>query len=61
MELAALLHRRRPDLPIVLVSGYTGPAPARHASEAGVTELLAKPVLSRQIAASLARVLNRTP
>jgi CheY-like chemotaxis protein len=61
MELATLLHRRRPDLPIVLVSGYTGPTPTRQALAAGVTELLAKPVLSRQIAASLARVLNRTP
>jgi CheY-like chemotaxis protein len=62
MELATLLHRRRPDLPIVLVSGgYSGPTPTRQALAAGVTELLAKPVLSRQIAESLARVLNRTP
>ncbi len=60
MGLATLLSRQRPDLPIVLVSGYTGPTPTRQALAAGVTELLAKPVLSRQIAATLARVLNRT-
>jgi DNA-binding NtrC family response regulator len=57
--LAQRLHRRRPDLPIVLVSGYSGPALTRQALIAGVSELLAKPLQSRQIAATLARVLHR--
>jgi signal transduction histidine kinase len=57
--LAQRLHRRRPDLPIVLVSGYSGPALAPQALIAGVSELLAKPLQSRQIAATLARVLHR--
>jgi NO-binding membrane sensor protein with MHYT domain/nitrogen-specific signal transduction histidine kinase len=57
--LARRLHRRRPDLPIVLVSGYSGPALTRQALIAGVSELLAKPLQSRQIAATLARVLHR--
>jgi NO-binding membrane sensor protein with MHYT domain/nitrogen-specific signal transduction histidine kinase len=57
--LARRLHRRRPDLPIVLVSGYSGPALTRQALIAGVSELLAKPLQSRQIAITLARVLHR--
>jgi predicted ATPase/signal transduction histidine kinase/CheY-like chemotaxis protein len=60
MGLATLLRRRRPDLPIVLVSGYAGSTLSRQALAAGVTELLAKPVLSRHIATTLARVLHRT-
>jgi NO-binding membrane sensor protein with MHYT domain/nitrogen-specific signal transduction histidine kinase len=57
--LARRLHRRRPNLPIVLVSGYGGPALTRQALTAGVSELLAKPLQSRQIATTLARVLHR--
>ena len=57
--LATLLRRQRPDLPIVLVSGHSGPALTRQALAAGVSDLLAKPLQSRQIAATLARVLHR--
>jgi CheY-like chemotaxis protein len=49
--LATLLRRRRPDLPIVLVSGYIAPTLTRQG--------LAKPLQSRQIAATLARLLHR--
>src|SRR6202035_5402682 len=57
--LAQRLHRRRPDLPIVLLSGYSGSALTRQALIAGVSVLLAKPLQSRQMAATLARVLHR--
>jgi signal transduction histidine kinase/ActR/RegA family two-component response regulator/tetratricopeptide (TPR) repeat protein len=57
--LATQLRRRRPDLPIVLVSGYTDPTLTSQTLAAGVSELLAKPLQSRQIAATLARVLQR--
>jgi predicted ATPase/signal transduction histidine kinase/ActR/RegA family two-component response regulator len=56
--LATALRRRRPDLPIVLMSGYTGPALTQQALAAGVSELLVKPLLSRQIATTLDRVLH---
>jgi CheY-like chemotaxis protein len=45
-------------LPIILLSGYSGPTLTRQALAAGVSELLAKPLQSRQIAATLARVLH---
>jgi nitrogen-specific signal transduction histidine kinase len=58
-QLARVLRRRRADLPIVLVSGYTGPMLSERALAAGVTEILKKPVQSREIASALARVLRR--
>jgi PAS domain S-box-containing protein len=57
--LARVVRRRRPDLPIVLVSGYSGPTVTQQALAAGVSELLTKPVQSREIAITLARVLHR--
>jgi signal transduction histidine kinase len=59
-ELAALLHRLRADLPIVLVSGYIGPMLAERARGASVTEILRKPVQMREIAETLAHVLRRS-
>jgi PAS domain S-box-containing protein len=58
-ELAESLHRLRPELPIVLVSGYIGPMMTERALAAGVGEILKKPVQSRDLAAALARVLRR--
>jgi PAS domain S-box-containing protein len=58
-QLARALRLRRADLPIVLVSGYTGPMLAERALAVGVTEILKKPVQSREIAGALARVLKR--
>jgi DNA-binding NtrC family response regulator len=58
-QLATELRRKRADLPIVLVCGYTGPMLTERARGAGVTEILKKPVQSRAIASALARVLQR--
>jgi CheY-like chemotaxis protein len=58
-ELASVVRRRRPDMPIVLVSGYSGPILTQQALAAGVSELLTKPLQLREIATTLARVLRR--
>jgi CheY-like chemotaxis protein len=58
-ELAAALRRHRPDLPVVLVSGYIGPMMTERALAAGISEILKKPVQSRELAAALARVLGK--
>jgi len=58
-QLARRLRRSRADLPVVLVSGYTGPMLTERALAAGITEILKKPVQSRELAAALARVLHR--
>jgi PAS domain S-box-containing protein len=56
-ELASSLRERRGDLPILLVSGYIGPLMSERAAAAGVSEILKKPVQSRELAAALSRVL----
>ncbi|HVL34958.1 MAG TPA: ATP-binding protein, partial [Burkholderiales bacterium] len=58
-ELAAALRQRRPDLPVVLVSGYIGPMMTERAHAAGVREILKKPLGSRSLATALARILGR--
>src|SRR6185369_1152670 len=49
-ELAAEARRLRPDIPVVLMSGYVTPALAARAHEIGVAEVLAKPLVGRDIA-----------
>jgi CheY-like chemotaxis protein len=56
-ELATALHRIRPDLPIVLMTGYVGPVPSHGLGAAGIQEVLKKPLLARTLANCLARYL----
>lgn len=58
-DLARSLRRHRTDLPIMLVSGYIGPMMSERALAAGVDAILKKPVQSRELATTLARVLKR--
>jgi PAS domain S-box-containing protein len=55
--LARMLRCHRPDLPIVLLSGYSGALQTQQALAAGVRELLTKPIRSQEMATTLARVL----
>ena len=59
IELARHLRETRPDIPIVLVSGYTGPLLAQEALSAGIDQILTKPLDFRQLADAMARVLLR--
>ncbi|MEJ8825830.1 PAS domain-containing protein [Variovorax humicola] len=57
-ELARELRRIRPDIPILLMSGYVTPALTTRAREIGVQEVLAKPLVAGDIACSLAKALH---
>ena len=57
VELARELRRLRPDLPVVLTSGYTS-VPALEGAGLEVDELLAKPFAIETLAQVLARVLQ---
>jgi two-component system NtrC family sensor kinase len=57
-ELANEIRKIRSDIPIVLMSGFVSPALAARAQDAGVFEVLAKPLLSHDIARSLASALR---
>jgi CheY-like chemotaxis protein len=55
--LARAAGQMRPGLPVILISGYAGPLLVEMAREAGVREVLRKPIHSRELAEALARVL----
>jgi nitrogen-specific signal transduction histidine kinase/CheY-like chemotaxis protein len=55
--LAAEIRRLRPDMPILLMSGYSGRDFMERAELAGVDAVLRKPLMSRDIAEPIARVL----
>jgi CheY-like chemotaxis protein len=51
------VRRISPSIPIVLMSGFVGAAAALNAHSLGANDVLRKPLLARDLAASLARVL----
>ena len=51
--------QRVPEIPILLMSGYVSPALTARARDAGVLDVLGKPLVARDIAAGLARALQR--
>ena len=55
-QMALQMRRIRPELPIVLMSGYVGPAIAALARQSKVNEVLPKPLVSRDIARTLVRL-----
>jgi signal transduction histidine kinase/ActR/RegA family two-component response regulator len=55
-QLAAALLAVRPDLPILLMTGYSGPVSSPRPN---VREVLRKPLLSADLAAAIARYLHR--
>jgi PAS domain S-box-containing protein len=59
-QLATVLLGRRSNLPVILVSGYTGSIITELATSAGVREILKKPVHAQELAAALARALGRS-
>ena len=59
-ELAREIRAIRPDIPIVLMSGFVTPALAARAQEMDVNEVLVKPLVARDIALTLANALGGT-
>jgi CheY-like chemotaxis protein len=57
-DLAREIRRLRPDVPIILMSGYGGAQLTTRAASNGVNEVLRKPLQSRELGESLARVLE---
>jgi CheY-like chemotaxis protein len=57
-ELARQIRAVRPSIPILLMSGRAVAPLVDRATEAGIREVLRKPLHARDIAESLARVLE---
>ena len=60
-EMIAEIRKIRADIPIVLMSGYVTSALSSRARDTGVAEVLSKPLVSRDIARSLASALRPAP
>lgn len=58
IELARKVRELRPDLPVVLASGYGGEQFEARAAEAGVRMVLTKPLTRRAVAEALQRALR---
>lgn len=56
-ELAWQMRQLRADVPVVLISGYTGPVLTQQALSAGIDHILTKPLDLRQIAEAMSKVL----
>jgi nitrogen-specific signal transduction histidine kinase/CheY-like chemotaxis protein len=52
------VRRINPSIPILLMTGFVGGAAALKARELGANDVLKKPLLARELATSLARVLR---
>jgi PAS domain S-box-containing protein len=57
-ELASEIRKLQPAIPIILMSGHGGPQLEKSAAAIGVNDVLHKPLRSRDLAESLARVLG---
>jgi PAS domain S-box-containing protein len=58
-DLARDLRKLRPDIPIIVMSGYAGTQLVNRTTPLGVTEILRKPLVRRDIAESLERAFAR--
>jgi signal transduction histidine kinase/CheY-like chemotaxis protein len=57
-ELAREVRKLRPDIPIILMSGYSGALLSERAQAAEVIDVLRKPLVRRDIAVPVARILR---
>jgi DNA-binding NtrC family response regulator len=61
MELVREAHQLRPDLPVILCTGFSKTLSDHELLEGGVNEILMKPIVLRQLAETIRRVLSQKP
>lgn len=59
LEMAAEIHRRRPELPIILATGFKASLTNADLRKAGICELLEKPVARLKLADALHAVIGK--
>ncbi len=60
MELSQEVHRLRPDVPILLCTGFSEAIDHETVREVGIREILLKPIPTRNLADAVHRALSRT-
>jgi CheY-like chemotaxis protein len=58
LELARKIHQWRPELPVLLCTGFSDAITAESQREAGVERVLMKPVTRQEMAAAIRKVLE---
>jgi PAS domain S-box-containing protein len=59
LQLASEIRKLRPELPVILTSGYVNPEDQVRAENAGIHTILQKPVKANELLATLASALQR--
>jgi PAS domain S-box-containing protein len=59
IELSRAILEARPEMPIILLTGYSEAASQEKATQLGIEELIMKPVVEEQIAQAIRHVLDR--
>ena len=57
-ELVRLILKKRPDLPIILCTGFSQTIDPHRIKQLGVREFITKPIVSNEIAAAIRRLLD---
>jgi PAS domain S-box-containing protein len=57
-EMVREMHKLRSDLPVIICTGFSKTVPESELAESGVGEVVMKPILLRQMAESIRRVLK---
>jgi signal transduction histidine kinase len=57
-QLADIVHRVRPELPIILMTGHGGRVESRRPGRTGIRDVLKKPLQSQEMASSITRHLR---
>jgi DNA-binding NtrC family response regulator len=60
-DLARAMLAVRSELPVILCTGFSTTITSQQARELGIREFLMKPLVTRQLAESLRRVLDARP
>ncbi|MGB7437115.1 MAG: PAS domain S-box protein [Candidatus Acidiferrum sp.] len=61
LQLAHQIRKLRPELPVILTSGYISPGDQAKADRLGIRAVLAKPVDTKQVLAALASLFDKNP
>ena len=59
IDVARLIHAKRPDLPIFIMSGFSDALGSTVAEELGIVGILQKPVTRDTLATELRRIFDR--
>ena len=61
LELVRETHHIRPDLPVLLCTGFSKTVSEQDLLDGGVSEIILKPILLRQLAEAMRRTIDRKP